>query len=100
MPVTRDLGAGDRETILKWLNTTDYNGVHPPSYWAETEVEVELELQFATIGEFYDAIKKQIEKLGLSIFVKKCASTGYFPYQRSCFPSTARKSPVVSTSSS
>jgi hypothetical protein len=27
MPVTRDLGAGDRETILKWLGTSGPDGL-------------------------------------------------------------------------
>jgi len=29
MPVTRDLGTGDRDTILKWLRTRGFNGLPP-----------------------------------------------------------------------
>lgn len=39
--------------------------VHPPSELAEV-----VELEYATIGEFYDAIKERLKEMGSSIFVK------------------------------
>ena len=60
--------------------------VRPPSLLA-----AEPEPEYATIGEFYDAIKEQIEKLGPSIFVNKSAPpqvvTGWFPLEK-LFPIT------------
>jgi hypothetical protein len=54
--------------------------VSPPSLLAAAEAEPE----YATIGQFYDAIEKKIEELGPSIFVKKTAppqvvSARWFP---------------------
>jgi hypothetical protein len=68
--------------------------VHPPSLFAEEHVEPE----FATIGEFYDSIKKQIQELGPSIFVNTSAppqvvSSGWFP-QEKLFPITDPASAV------
>jgi hypothetical protein len=54
--------------------------VRPPSELAAAEPE------YATIGEFYDAIKEQIKTLGDSIFVQKTSPpqvvTGWFPPQK------------------
>ena len=53
--------------------------VKPPSLLA-----MEAEPEYATIGQFYDAIKAKIQKLGPSIFVQKTAppqviSSRWFP---------------------
>jgi hypothetical protein len=56
--------------------------VRPPSLLGGPEAEPE----FATIGEFYDAIKAQIKTLGDAIFVQKTSPpqvvTGWFPPQK------------------
>jgi hypothetical protein len=59
--------------------------VRPPSLLAAADAEAEPE--YATIGEFYDAIKEQIEKLGPSIFVNTGAppqvvSHWWFPAEK------------------
>lgn len=61
--------------------------VRPPSKLALT-----AEPEYATIGEFYDAIKKQIKHLGASIFIHKTAppqvvSNRWFPPEK-LFPIT------------